>query len=190
MRLAEIPGLSGPSTVAVIHSSESVATLEAFFVARGIEARAVEAPDWVQIGTAYNGTAFSQPSPAPEPAPEPEPAWLTPESVTWWIDGQYQALLAEFPEGEKTSWDTQLKEAEALLGDPQASTPFIDAQAAVTGETRAALGQKILQQAGELSAFSGLLTGIRRQAIARIQDGEPLLTEDLELILAIALGGQ
>jgi len=73
MRLAEIPGLSGPSTVAVIHSSESVATLEAFFAARGIEARAVEAPDWVQIGTPYDGTAFAQPSPPPEPEPAPEP---------------------------------------------------------------------------------------------------------------------
>jgi hypothetical protein len=142
----------------------------------------------VQVGTVFDGTAFAQPSPAPEPEPEPE--WLTLESLSWWVDGQYQALLAEFPEGEKTSWSTQLAEAEALLKDPQASTPFIDAQAAVTGETRAALGQKILQKAGELSAFSGLLTGIRRQAIPRIQGGEQLLAEELEAILLAALGRQ
>jgi len=192
MRLAEIPGLSGPSTVAVIHSSDSVSDLEAFFVERGIEARAVEAPDWVQIGTAYDGEAFAQPSPPPEPEPmpEPEPASLTAESVVWWIESKYQALLAEFPEGEKKSWDTQVKEAEALLRNSQALTPFIDSQAAITGESRAELAQKVLQKAGELSAFSGVLTGIRRQAIGRIQNGEQLLAEDLETILAAALGGQ
>jgi hypothetical protein len=43
MRLAEIPALSGPADVTAIHSSESIAELEAFLAARGIEARAVEA---------------------------------------------------------------------------------------------------------------------------------------------------
>jgi hypothetical protein len=188
MRLAQVPGLTGPADVAAIHSSESIAELEAFFAARGIEARALEAPPWVQIGTAYDGHAFAQPSPLP--VPEPGPEWLTLESLSWWVEGQYQALLTEFPEGEKNSWGTQLAEAEALLKDPQALTPFIDAQAAVTGETRVALGQKILQKAGELSAFSGLLTGIRRQAILRIQGGEQLLAEELEAILLAALGRQ
>jgi hypothetical protein len=188
MRIAQVTGLLGAGSVAEIHSMPSVEALEEFLALRGVEARALQAPDWVQVGTTYNGHAFAQP--APPPVPEPAPEWLTLDSLSWWVDGQYQGLLAEFPEGEKTSWDTQLREASALLEDPQAPTPFIDAQAAVTGETRAALGQKILQKAGELSAFSGLLTGIRRQAISRIQDGEQLLTADLEAILATALGGQ
>jgi hypothetical protein len=108
MRLAEIPGLSGPSTVAVIHSSESVEALEEFLELSGIEARAVEAPDWVQIGTAYDGTAFAQPSPAPEPEPiplllvEPEP-WVEPapipptlEQVRSQLDSLREQTTAEY----------------------------------------------------------------------------------------------
>jgi hypothetical protein len=126
----------------------------------------------------------------PYPMPEPEPAWLTPESVVYWVEGKYQSLLAEFPEGEKASWETQVREADALLNETETPTPFIDSQASITGESRTGLAQKILRKAGELSAFSGLLTGIRRQAISRIQGGEQLLSEDLETILASALGGQ
>jgi hypothetical protein len=126
----------------------------------------------------------------PYPMPEPEPAWLTPESVVYWVEGKYQSLLAEFPEGEKASWETQVREADALLNDTEIPTPFIDSQAAITGESRLELAQKILQKSGELSAFSGLLTGIRRRTTTRIQNGEQLLTSELETILATALGGQ
>jgi hypothetical protein len=193
MRVAQVSGASGAGQVVGIHSADSVEAIEEFLSLRGIGDRAISAPSTaVQVGTVFDGTAFAQPSPPPEPEPmpEPEPASLTAESVVWWIESKYQALLAEFPEGEKKSWDTQVKEAEALLRNSQALTPFIDSQAAITGESRAELAQKVLQKAGELSAFSGVLTGIRRQAIGRIQNSEQLLAEDLETILAAALGGQ
>lgn len=102
MRLAQIPGQSGPANVAVIHSSESVAALEAFFTARGIEARAIEAPPWVEIGVLYDGEAFVEPAPAPEPAPMPEPMPMpepippTLEQVRAQLDGLREQSTAEY----------------------------------------------------------------------------------------------
>lgn len=102
MRLAQIPGQSGPADVAVIHSSESIAALEAFFAARGIEARAVEAPPWVQIGSTYDGEAFVEPAPAPEPDPMPEPMPMpepippTLEQVRAQLDALREQTITEY----------------------------------------------------------------------------------------------
>jgi hypothetical protein len=92
MRLAEIPGLSGPADVTAIHSTSSVEALEEFLELRGIEARAVEAPPWVQTGTAYDGTAFVE----PEPAPEPEPIPPTLEQVRSQLDSLREQTTAEY----------------------------------------------------------------------------------------------
>jgi hypothetical protein len=191
MRLAEIPGLSGPSTVAVIHSSESVATLEAFFVARGIEARAVEAPDWVQIGTAYDGTDFVEPEPAPEPEPEPAPIYyLSAFDVVSWAGQQIEQAMADIPSQERLSWDTQVAEANAVLANAEAETNLIATQSAITGETPVELATKIKTKAAELAQFTGLIIGIRRNFLTAIAAGEQFEISDLDQALAVALGGE
>jgi hypothetical protein len=127
MRLAEIPGLSGPSTVAVIHSSESVATLEAFFAARDIEARAVEAPDWVQIGTAYDGTDFVEPEPAPEPFPEPSAIpVLTLAEARAQLDAIRERLLSDYvaqwgEASRREIWNLLAADVRDITGVPIAS---------------------------------------------------------------------
>jgi len=108
MRIAQVTGTSGPGEVAEIHSTPSVEQLEKFFNRRGIEARAVEAPEWVQVGTAYDGTAFVQPPPPSEPEPmplllvEPEP-WVEPapipptlEQVRSQLDSLREQTTAEY----------------------------------------------------------------------------------------------
>ena len=95
MRLAEIPGLSGPASVAVIHSMDSVGALEEFFELRGIEARAIGAPAWVEIGTAYDGAEFVEPKPT-EPEPTPEPIPPTIEQVRYQLDALREQATAEY----------------------------------------------------------------------------------------------
>ena len=95
MRLAEIPGLSGPANVAVIHSMDSVDALEEFLELRGIEARAIEAPAWVEIGTAYDGAEFVEPEPT-ETEPTPEPIPPTIEQVRFQLDSLREQATAEY----------------------------------------------------------------------------------------------
>lgn len=98
MRLAEIPGLSGPANVAVIHSMDSVDALEEFLSLRGIEARAIEAPAWVEIGSVYDGTNFVGPEPTePEPTePTPEVVPLTIEQVRYQLDALREQATTEY----------------------------------------------------------------------------------------------
>jgi hypothetical protein len=185
MRLAEIPGLSGPADVTAIHSSESIAELEAFLAARDIEARAVEAPPWVQIGTAYDGTDFVE----PEPAPEPEPYFITAADVVRWAGQKIEETLADIPTAERLSWDVQVAEADAVLANPSASTSLIAAQSAVTGEPAEVLAAKIKTKSAQLAAFSGLVIGLCRNFLAAISQGGQIEYSALDAALAAALGG-
>ncbi len=92
IRVAEVVGGSARK----IYSFESLANAEEFFAAAGIAAIAVEAPDWVQIGTAYDGTAFAQPPPAPEPEPMPAPTPPTLEQVRSQLDALREQTTAEY----------------------------------------------------------------------------------------------
>jgi hypothetical protein len=191
MRLAQVSGLSGPSTVAVIHSSESVATLEAFLAARDIEARAVEAPPWVQIGTAYDGTDFVEPEPAPEPEPEPSPIYyLSAFDVVSWAGQKIEEVMADIPSQERLSWDTQVAEANAVLANAETETNLIATQSAITGETHVELAAKIKAKAAQLAQFTGLIIGIRRNFLTDIAAGEQFEIADLDQALAVALGGE
>ena len=190
MRLAEIPGLSGPADVTAIHSSESIAELEAFLAARDIEARAVEAPPWVQIGTAYDGTDFVEPAPEPEPEPEPAPIYyLTSADVVSWAGQQIEQAMADIPAQERLSWDTQVSEANAVLANAEAETNLIATQSAITGETPVELATKIKTKAAQLAQFTGLIIGIRRNFLTDIAAGEQIEISDLDQALAVALGG-
>jgi hypothetical protein len=187
MRLAEIPGLSGPANVAAIHSSESIAQLEAFLAARGIEARAVEAPAWVEIGTAYDGTDFVEPEPEPEPEPAPV-YYLSAFDVVAWAGQKIEEAMADIPAQERLSWDTQVAEANAVLANAEAETNLIATQSAVTGETHVELAAKIKTKAVQLAQFTGIIIGIRRNFLAAIAAGAQVERPALDQALSAALG--
>jgi hypothetical protein len=73
---------------------DSVDALEEFLELRGIEARAIEAPAWVEIGTAYDGANFVEPTPEPETTTEPIP--LTIEQVRHQLDALREQATAEY----------------------------------------------------------------------------------------------
>jgi hypothetical protein len=59
--------------VAEFYSSISIEDVEAYLAQKNLPGDLIEAPDWVVIGTAYDGTGFVEPVPAPEPEPMPLP---------------------------------------------------------------------------------------------------------------------
>ena len=77
-------------------NAQSVEEIAAFFEAAGIVADAIEAPDWVQIGTTYDGEAFAQPPPPPEPEPMPSPTPPTLEQVRSQLDSLREQTTAEY----------------------------------------------------------------------------------------------
>lgn len=77
-----------------------------------------------------------------------------------------QAIAAGYPPSERESWPVQTSEAYALLADPQASTPWIDAAASARGLDRIELTQRIAAKDAQYRVISGTLSGVRQ----RIED--------------------
>ena len=77
-----------------------------------------------------------------------------------------QAIAAGYPPSERESWPVQTSEATALIADPQAATPWIDAAAAARGVDRLELAQRIVAKDAMYRVFSGTLSGVRQ----RIED--------------------
>lgn len=150
----------------------------------------VEDDEDVEVGYTYDkNLGFSKPSIVEFP---PEPAQsITKADVIDWTERQLQAALVDIPETERTSWDIQVQEANALLAGQSIATPFINSQSTITGETREELAQKVLQKTAELAVFTGLVVGVRRKFIHLLEQGlnEPVFIGALDLALQQALGG-
>ncbi|MFZ5566656.1 MAG: hypothetical protein ACOY95_06610 [Pseudomonadota bacterium] len=71
-------------------------------------------------------------------------------------------IAAGYPQSERESWPVQMQEAQALLENPQASTPWIDAAAQARGLTRTELAERIAAKNAAYRIISGTLTGVRQ----------------------------
>jgi hypothetical protein len=106
MRIAQVTGMTGSGVVDAIHSSPSVADLEAFFSAMGIAARAIPAEDLrVQVGTAYDGNEFAFPT-VPEVV---DPITPEPPSVAE-IVAQLDSLRRQAIDDYLSEWGLESKE--------------------------------------------------------------------------------
>lgn len=72
------------------------------------------------------------------------------------------ALAAGYPYRERESWHVQVSEAQALLADGDAETPWIDAAAAQRGIERVDLAQRIQTNDQQYRLIHGTLSGIRQ----------------------------
>lgn len=134
------------------------------------------------------GSEWPIPNPVePEPNPEPEPYYLKPKDVVSWAGQTIEEAMSDIPSQERLTWDTQVEEAKFILNDVNASTILLSAQSSVTNESVEDLAAKVLQKAGELSAFSGLIIGIRRTFLGRIEAGEKIEVAALNSALQSAL---
>lgn len=113
--------------------------------------------EWVQVLDA-------DVPPAVEPTPPSADQLRT--ALTAEYERRMQAIAAGYPPSERESWPVQTSEAYALLADPQASTPWIDAAATARGLDRLGLEQRIAAKDAQYRVFSGTLSGVRQ----RIED--------------------
>ena len=94
MRIVQVSGSTGPGFVVEVHSVDSVEALEEFLEARGIQDRAIAAPDWVLPGITYDGADFVQPQ--VDPPTEPTPMPRTVEQVKAELDGIRERKMSEY----------------------------------------------------------------------------------------------
>lgn len=95
-------------------------------------------------------------------------------------DVAVSALAASYPEREVLSWPQQVKEAEALAADPQASAPLLAAIAEARSLPLAELASRVLAKMASYAAASGSIIG-RRQATEDLIDAAVSL-EDVSSI--------
>lgn len=84
-------------------------------------------------------------------------------------DAAVASLAASYPEREIQSWPQQVKEAEALAADPQASAPLLTAIAEARSLPLAELAARVLGKMNAYAGASGALIG-RRQAAEGLID--------------------
>lgn len=96
-------------------------------------------------------------------------------------EARMSAIAASYPPSERESWPVQTEEAKALLADPAAPTPWIDAAATARGLDRLELAQRIAAKNAQYRAVSGTLSGIRQ----RIEDQIDAAGSDAEALKLI-----
>lgn len=92
-----------------------------------------------------------------------------------------QAIAAGYPPSERESWPVQTSEAAAMLVDPEASTPWIDAAATARGVDRLELANRIVAKDAMYRVISGTLSGVRQ----RIEDQIDAAGDDQEALQVI-----
>ena len=92
-----------------------------------------------------------------------------------------QIIALGYPPSERESWPVQTAEARALLVDPGAATPWIDAAAAVRAIDRLELAARIAAKDDAYRVIHGALTGARQ----RIEDAIDTAGDDAEALAAI-----
>lgn len=83
-------------------------------------------------------------------------------ALTAEYERRMQAIAAGYPPSERESWPVQTSEAYALVADPQASTPWIDAASAARCLDRLELAQRIVAKDAQYRVYSGTLSGVRQ----------------------------
>ena len=104
-----------------------------------------------------------------EPQDMPEAAALRHDllaALTAEYERHMRGIASGYPPSERESWPVQTSEAHALLADPAASTPWIDAAATARGIDRLELANRIAAKDAQYRVFSGTLSGVRQ----RIED--------------------
>lgn len=134
-------------------------------------------------------------APAPEPVIEQYEPYISPSLVVEWAQRKLEEAIADIPENERLTWEQQKKEAQLILANtPDAITPLLSAQSAITGESLALLAQKVIGKASHLLAYSGIVIGIRRKYLDLLQTNPNtqlfIGSLDADLAAAIAAGGQ
>ena len=92
-----------------------------------------------------------------------------------------QIIASGYPPSERESWPVQTAEARALLADPEAATPWIDAAAAARSIDRLELAARIAAKDDAYRVSHGALTGARQ----RIEDAIDAAGDDAEALAAI-----
>lgn len=77
-------------------------------------------------------------------------------------ESRMSVIASSYPPSERESWPVQMQEAQALLADPQATTPWIDAAAQARGLSRQELATRIAAKNAAYRVVSGTLTGVRQ----------------------------
>ncbi len=98
--------------------------------------------------------------------PEPPPAAELRAQLLAALAAEYESRMAViasgYPPSERESWHVQTQEARALLADPDAATPWIDAAAAARGLDRLELASRIVAKDDLYRVVHGTLSGIRQ----------------------------
>ena len=92
-----------------------------------------------------------------------------------------QIIASGYPPSERESWPVQTAEARALLADPGAATPWIDAAAVARSIDRLELAARISAKDDAYRVIHGALTGARQ----RIEDAIDAAGDDAEALAAI-----
>ena len=137
----------------------------------------VTCPEDVDVGWTFADGVFSPP---PRLSPQ-----LTADQLRTALTAEYerrmQAIAAGYPPSERESWSVQTEEAKALLADPSAPTPWIDAAASARGLDRVELAQRIVAKDAQYRVISGTLSGVRQ----RIEDQIDAAGDDQTALQAI-----
>ena len=113
--------------------------------------------------------------------PAPEMCARLRSALAAGYERRMQIIASGYPPSERESWPVQTGEARALLADFGATTPWIDAAAAVRGVDRLELAARIAAKDGAYRAIHGALTGARQ----RIEDAIDAAGDDAEALAAI-----
>lgn len=98
----------------------------------------------------------------PAAAPTVVSADVLRTALTAEYERRMQAIAAGYPPSERESWPVQTEEAKALIADPTAPTPWIDAAAKARGLDRVELAQRIAAKDAQYRVISGNLSGVRQ----------------------------
>ena len=102
-------------------------------------------------------------------------------ALTTEYERRMQAIAAGYPPSERESWPVQTSEATALIADPQAATPWIDAAATARGVDRLELANRIVAKDAMYRVISGTLSGVRQ----RIEDEIDAAGDDMAALQLI-----
>lgn len=156
----ELPKLAKPATVTA-HSVPAEYRASGYFIAvtpNGDipELPACDSKDAVLIGTLD--------LPADEAAQLEQAKAERLALIAAECDRALAAIKITYPQAEVESWPQQVKEAETLAADPQATTPLLAAIATYRGLTVIELAARVKAKADAFSQVSGTIIG-KRQAL-------------------------
>lgn len=88
------------------------------------------------------------------------------EKVRNELQRRLTAIASEYSEAERETWPTQIKEAEAVKGNPNAEAPLVKALAQADGVAADIMADKILAKRDAFRAIAGVLLAKQRTLLA------------------------